>query len=567
MELPPQPDLIWLTEFLERCPISGETIFAEEVELAFTGRHPAALDWTLGRCRRSRRWYGLMEDLLAAQMEEGLSLSDVDGFLVDGEPVEAGIWVGPPVGAVPWAVFKQQMSQLFETTSGPPPSSEAVRALPLLSESWEIGLGAAAWFLDEDGRETPSYAALVLDPATGIRGHALRGETPHRAEDLAPLILQAAAQPAIGVPGRPLEVRIADAGLAQALGKALAEADIAVRATATPMADDVLDDMVRSLRRDDDPPFFTPHDEKDVRAFFRAAKSFYGVRPWDRIDGDKYVAFRLGDGPWGYLSVMGQMGEELGLSYFEDWLQLCRFIHNQPSPFELIAGSGEEKPFEAAGALEGLTLEPLQALRPEDADYVKRLGVKTPRKGLYPFVRRFTLDGLEAPRLSLFAYQALMEALAEAVSKRRARSITSIKQTFTVGEVPITLRYPARGDESLADDPGSFRLIVTGVPESPVLESGKVRIEVDAPGAARLDDVALAIRREGGDRFWVNAVTAGEYALWDYDMGRGAPCPRVAHLAKLSELGMAFYSEPYPLQVLPRMTPGATEIQVRVVRR
>ena len=129
-------------------------------------------------------------------------------------------------------------------------------------------------------------------------------------------------------------------------------------------------------RGEDDDPFFSTHDEKAVRAYFDAAHAFYRARPWERIDGEKYVAFRLGDGPWGYLSVLGQMGEEFGLSYFEDWLQLCRFVHNQYTPLDFATGAGEAKPLVAAGALEGLTLEPLHALHPEDIGYLQRLGVK-----------------------------------------------------------------------------------------------------------------------------------------------------------------------------------------------
>ncbi len=563
------PELIWLSQPFDRCPISGELIYAEEVEVTLTGEDTILVDWVLGRCEHSNRWYGLLIDLLALLEEEEQSIGAVDGFLLDGEEAQAGVFIGPPAEVAPWAFVKDQLGRITAPApTGPPPEPADVRALPQLAESWELGTRVAAWYLDEQGQHTPNYATIVLDPVVGIRSHDLKGETPHEAPELARLVLEAAVRPVAGTPGRPLEVRIEDAGLAEVLSTMLAGTAITVRAAPTPTANDALDEMQQSLRGGDDEPFFAGHDEKTVRAYFRAAKAFYRARPWERIDGNKYLAFRLGDGPWGYLSVMGQMGEEFGLSYFEDWLQLCRFIHNQPTPWEYAMGMDEEKAFAAAGALEGLTLEPLHTLHPQDVGYLQQLGVKPPRKDHYPFVRRFTLEGLESPHLSLFAYQALMDALAQILAKRRARTITSIKQTVTVGEVPVTLRYPAKGTEPFEEHPpGSFRLVITEVDEAFKARSGVARIEVDAPGDARVDKVGWAIKRACGESYWLSGMTSGEHALWSDHFGRGAPCPRVAHLASIPSLAMEFLASPYPMQMMPRMGPEVSEIQVRCVGR
>ena len=563
------PELIWLDQPFDQCPISGESIYATEVEVTLLGEPSILVDWVLGRCEHSNRWYGLLIDLLALLEEEEHSMEAVDGFLLDGEKAQAGIWIGPPAEVAPWAFAREQLGRLMAPPpSGPPPEPDEVRALPLLSESWELAVRPASWYLDEEDAYVPTFIALVLDPASGIRRHDLKGETPHAAPELARLVLEAAARPSIGQPGRPQEVRIEDDSLAETLAKTLAEAAISLRAAPTPMANHALDEMQATLGGGAPEPFFTTHDAKDVRAFFRAAKAFCRARPWDRIEADKFIAFRLGDGPWAYLNVMGQMGEEYGISVFEDWLHLCRFIHNQPSPWDYAMDVGQEKAFAAAGAMESMSLGPLPLLHPEDAQYVRQLGIKPVWKGLYASVQRFTLEGLERPHLSLPAYRALMAALAEVLAKRRARTITSIKQTITVGKLPVTLRYPAKGNEPFEDHPpGSFRLVISGLDEGPKARSGVTRIEVDAPGDARVDKVGRAIKRACGESFWLSGIASGEHALWSEHFGRGAPCPRVAHLASIPSLAMEFLASPYPMQMMPRMGPKVEEIQVKCVGR
>ncbi len=158
--------------------------------------------------------------------------------------------------------------------------------------------------------------------------------------------------------------------------------------------------------------------------------------------------------------------------------------------------------------------------------------------------------------------------MAQILAKRHARTITSIKQTVTMRDAPVTLRYPAKGTEPFEEHPpGSFRLVITEVDESFMARSGVARIEVDAPGDVRVDKVGWAIKRACGESFWLSGITSGEHAIWSDHFGRGAPCPRVAHLASLPALAIEFLAQPYPMQVLPRMGPAIEEIQVKSVGR
>ncbi len=103
---------------------------------------------------------------------------------------------------------------------------------------------------------------------------------------------------------------------------------------------------------------------------------------------------------------MGQMEESPGLSLFGDWLSVCRFAHNQRSPFLALAeepGLAEElgplgelgllgergplgemagfapaDPLEAAGGLEALSLSERDLLRPLDAKRLSALSIDPP---------------------------------------------------------------------------------------------------------------------------------------------------------------------------------------------
>jgi hypothetical protein len=558
-----QPKLIWLSTFLEHCPLSGDPILGEEVDLTLEAEQGIRVEWMLGYCQKSHCWYGMLIDLFEALAELGLSPDKVDRFRVDNQEVTVGYWAAELEKVVPWEQVRAHLGDVMGIEAVEPPSPEDVQGLPLLSESWEVESRQIAWHLDDLGEPRASYAALVIDPASGIRRYNLRGDSLHDAHDLATLILTATVHSEVGTPGRPLEVLVADKALAKALAALLQAADIAVRAAPTPLTDEALDGLAHTLHRGDDTPLFTEENEQTVRAYFRAAHTFFKTQPWTRLDGDKYVGFCFGEGPWHYLSVLGQMGEEFGLSYFENWLHLCRFLHNQPTLLDFFEGAGETLAFEAAGSMEGLTLEPRAALHPDDIARLKQLGVKPPYQGSYPIVRRFTLEGMEPPQRSLSDYRVLMEALAQAVRQRRARTITSIKQTITVDEVSVTLRYPASGDEVLTENPGTYRLVISQI--NPEAQAGTGRIEIDAPGDTRLDAINRALRQELGDAFWLNGVYEDAYLLWDYDMGRGLPMPFLFQLASRSTLEVTFYHDPFPLQVFSRMGAAPSDIQVRFV--
>lgn len=607
MEALPLPKLLLLDAPVPTCPLTGEPVRASEAVLTLLGPEAVEFKAVLGRSAESGRWYVLLPDLAAMAKDEGWPLDAVEGFEVDGEPVTAGLLDAQ--GAVPWAAFRGLAEQARRRAAEPPPAPEAVRRLPVLPEAWEVAARGASWIHDQEPPR-PAYLAVVVDPDGRIRHHALRPDTPHDAASLAATVRAATRENALAGfgEGRPRTLRVAEADLADALAEALDPDGISVETAPTALADEALADAVAEIGSPLGLPLFLPHADAEVRAYFEAARRFYRARPWRRLRGDRYVGVRLGTGPWFYVNVMGQMEEDPGLSLFDSWLRLCRFIHNEPSPFDLMEGASETAQLEAAGALEGVTLFPLSTLLPEDGMHLRALGIEpilaalvpTPpldpasllsallSEGIslpegrslealfgaaaeaagaepedqYPLPVRYTPEGITRSSYPLSVFTALLETIVTAVKARRAAQITSIKQTFEA--TGLTLRYPACGDEHLGEEAGAYRLVIEGRDTSYAnpLPAGS-RLEIDAPGLASLEELHRALRDEVGGTVWFSGFGSGDYYLWQARSERGTPSPRVADLDGLPALWLSQIEVQYPLTLTPLPDSDLDTIRVR----
>ncbi len=568
METQPLPDLLLLHEPLAACPFTGEPIHAVQAEMTLLGPEPVEFSIVLGRS--TARWYAIMPALIEKMVEEGWGPDDVAGFEIDGQPVEVALWDEASHRAMRWADFCARTARARGRASEPPPPPEAVRRLSMLQETWQVAARGIGWIHDEEPPR-PSFLALVVDDTGRIRhSHICVGEA-HNAGALAAAVRAATrAEPDSGIrEGRPRTLQIADVALADALAEALAPAGITVEHAATPQADEALGSTIEHLGPPLAAPFFQPWDQAEVRAYFKAARRFYRARPWQRLRGDRYIAFRVGEGLWFYANVMGQIEEEPGLSLFDSWLRLCRFIHNEPTFFDLAMGMSQTAQLEAAGALEGITLFPLSTLLPEDAAFLHTLGIAPIDGNLYPLPVRYTPEGLSRVSFPLPFLTALMEALVAVVASRRAQQITSIKQTVEAAGLTVMLRYPARADEPLEGqgEAGTYRLVAEGQ-DSPYVKpipAGE-RVEIDAPGTATLATVIRALRAEIGGDVWFSGFGAGDFYLWHArTRGAGIPAPRVADLYGLAPLWLESMEVRYPVHITP--LPGETISEVQVRRR
>lgn len=568
--------LIWVNEDLAGCLMcSGQASAEVEKELTFAGTSRLSAMLYFDQCHTCGCYYGYLEDLEHVLDAAGWETSDVEDFYRGEQPFDAFIALGTPFGLMPWTAYRDLLLKAREETrkpKPPPPASEAVQALPVRTEAWELGVRVADWVSTDDDTPMLSFFAVVVNESAVIRQTDLVPELPPDAPRLAELILRATTQSDLDDPPcRPLEVLIDDAPMAQALRAHLAPAAIPVRAAPTPHSDEVLAVAVESIRRSTRPSYLIDFPDREVRAFMEAARAFFRLRPWDRLDDDHFVGFRFDGGPWRYLNVMGQRGEEFGLSLFDDWLQLCRFIHNQPSLLEaMLDDEAQVKPLQVAGALEGISLNELHVLNPDDAVHLHNAGVEPiSLEGHdltgYPIPQRFGPDGLEPPLRSLSFYRRLMHGLTTTLSSRKVFKIKSIKRSVTLGGRTLTLRYPARGLESVGESNKWFRLVIsTGLP-AVASEDGPedARIVVDTPVVASLFDISDAIQQKAGGAFRMLALYSGRTCVWREKLGQEAPAPLLTHLQSLPELTVDCLEDSFPLRVTRLANPAGTALHVR----
>jgi len=232
---------------------------------------------------------------------------------------------------------------------------------------------------------------------------------------------------------------------------------------------------------------------------------------------------------------------------------------------ELMGEPPSLSPFEAAGAAEAMTLDPLTLLHPTDAVRVQDLGIEPLRDGLYPLPSRYDArEGLVAPHFSLAAYRALMKAILIALERRRATPVTSIKTTLDVDEYQVTLRYPSDGTERPVEGPAGVRLVIAGHDNehdpTPLPEG--LSLHVDATGAALFEDVARALS-DFDDDFQYVGVGTGDVVLWDDRGRRKSPCPRMADLASCDDLWVELLFTGFSAAVEPlEKAPDTVQIQL-----
>lgn len=568
MEIP--FNLIWVIRPLTQCLLSGGSIKPRQMELTLEGPGAAArFQVELGYCENCGCWYGLFDGLERMLDEAGWDSDEVTAFLIRNRVLSVGGWLGEDTSILSWEQLIALLKEMVSEPSGPPPDDATVRALPELRETWEVGIRVARWITEQEGQPVLSYIAAVLDGELVLRQFSLKAGARQGVTELATLILEAAARPRDPAqPGRPLNVLVADRSLAKPLASHLAGTGITVASGLTPNVDAILGHMMEEMRQEEQPPYFIDYDDESVRSFFQTAARFYRARPWERFDGTRYLGYRIGNGPWQYASVMGQAGEEPGLSIFDDWLQLCRFVYNQPELAPTHHRDDQLWPLRAAGALEGVTIAPLHFLHPEDADRILRLKIRPLLGREYPLPHRYVAGGLERPHLALPHYRILMSALLEALAPRRTGEVTSLRRTIHVDETTVRLVYPANARAEFEEGAAAFRLVVEGAGSTfarPLLPQG-TRIEVDAPANARVDDVSHAIKRASGSGLRVDAFLDGEYILWDNGIGRLATTPRIAHLAAAGDLQVSLQGNRHRAHVMRQLGPLPPEIQVRIVR-
>lgn len=561
METSGLPTLIWVTDPISECLDTGKPIVFEDVVLNIVGTRIITYELEMGHCAKSGIWYGLLTDLLDILFEEKMTVEDIDGFVLDYEPHEAGIFFVDSETLVRWGEITGQM-EVNEKVQEPPTSDEMVRSAVELPEDWEVGIRATVWIRGkESGKPVPGYTTIVVSDSDFIRYFDVKEGQPPTVTEIKECVLRSVySKMERTKEGRPRRVIVSDSDLQHALADQLAEAGIPVVFDLTTRVDMAFQTIEETTGDTLAEGVFTRVSEAEVKAFFQATSAFYKVKPWQYIRGDHSVAFQLPGEKWRYLNVMGQQQEEYGLAIFDSWMHVCMIFHNR---FEVSSGNVETG--RVTSEIEGVSLFPETSIYPEEILYLSKRGIKPLRGNVYPVPLRMTPSGFAKSELPLSIYTTVLEAVANVVQNLRGSKIRKIDRTIVTKFGEVVLRYPARGQEEISSD-RTYRLVISGKETVRNLIPAGERIEIHASGKENLSEVARGIRKVSSKNFVLIGFRAGESHLWNNLDSFYAPSPCVAHLDGLGEISLGLDNDMYPCSVTPTDIMEPVSLEVNYVK-
>ncbi|MFU8889598.1 MAG: hypothetical protein ACNA8N_13470 [Trueperaceae bacterium] len=326
------------------------------------------------------------------------------------------------------------------------PDLDELAALPALDERWCIALRPAAFMMGEDPEPTLTWVGAVATD-DGLVRHAHFEAEPFDADSLFALFAVACAGGMVAAePGRPRLVILEDGdddeyedlavGLAErlaALGVDVVQGGVEPALTAVRGLGEALGGGA--------PAWLADAEEEDVFDYFDAVLAFYDAAPWRRFESDRFLAFRVGDGPWRYANVMGQAGQEYGIAVYPGWHEANAYVED-PGETEDPA----EERLAAIGWLEGLSLTEFAALSPLDGGRYLESGMDPDPDGEVPAWLRFEPDGPGVPEHGPGVVAVLIDLLAEHArrAKHRVRRFDVIAST-PAGRMRVV--YPAVGED------------------------------------------------------------------------------------------------------------------------
>ena len=215
------------------------------------------------------------------------------------------------------------------------------------------------------------------------------------AETIGDSFRNAVRRPLAGAPHTPSRVRAASPALAEALRRAVPP-DIKVICAATPEIDEVAESMSAMPRPDDD-------DEQTylcggvtadaAAALFRAAARLYRAAPWKIVPSDTHlfaVSIPSLTVKRKLISVIGQMGESLGVIVFDSAADFARYLDVAAA---VLRGEPDPRPPPHAVLNFDRGAEMSASLRKEIASY--RWDVAGPNA--YPWIVRIDSDLVARP--------------------------------------------------------------------------------------------------------------------------------------------------------------------------
>ncbi|MFG0261910.1 MAG: hypothetical protein ACF788_05930, partial [Novipirellula sp. JB048] len=236
------------------------------------------------------------------------------------------------------------LAKNLEDSSGEPSNdtdTNDVADLPQTDEHWWVGVfQPPLWIVD---RATPyrPYLQLVMDSSNGcVLGTASSEELPSPRRQWQ-AITKAMLNPTAGPPRRPESLVLDPRMPIDALdGYGDSIEIIAGDEQVAAGFDELISGLLQNAGHEAEP--LTKAEgvtKKQIEQFYDAAARFYKAAPWRMVGGNHLIRLQYegsGESSWG-LSVMGQMGQLLGLSMIENVDQAKRFIEQGNTIEELVA--------------------------------------------------------------------------------------------------------------------------------------------------------------------------------------------------------------------------------------
>ncbi len=256
---------------------------------------------------------------------------------------------------------------------------------------------------------------------------------------------------------RPAEIHFEDEALANALQPMLAQVQVTARfAPQRENMDAMVQELEKSVFSDDaediagllKQPGVKP---EQVASLFAAALTFFQAAPWVQLSNDNILAIQI-EGQQDslrFVIVMGQGGEEYGLSVFRNWKEVETFF-GATHPLEAIPSEGRhafmfnEPPF----------------ISIDDLDAIEQYNWELPAPDLVPTPAIYFSDKIQRPDAAMLRwYEAVLLAISVFVSDflesepdgSHPPIEASLEVATFAGKATIQIRYPG-GDLSTLEN-------------------------------------------------------------------------------------------------------------------
>ena len=332
-----------------------------------------------------------------------------------------------------------------------PRKPKSVSTLPQNENVWYCAVRRLKTWVEKEKGEGyfRPYAMCVVElKSEFFLGLELLEQAP-APEDLKNRLVKIMLKPDLRIPiepHRPAEIHLEEQGLATELEPLLAEIQVGVeyKPQRTNM-DALIKSMEESVFGDqgDLPGLLKQRGvaPAQVEALYRAAAAFYRAEPWIQLSNMDLLSIQVQPQKEPYLAiVMGQGGEEYGLSVYRNWDEV-ESIFTHEDPLEGMPSKGRH----------AFLFNKPPYVSFDDMDAIERYGWELPAPELYPMPMLYLRNKARRPDAAMLRwYEAALQAIPLFVEQHlqtapegsHPPAKAEIQVKTSAGKVKVQIRYP-----------------------------------------------------------------------------------------------------------------------------